>query len=158
MTLIYIVLSISILSNINIFSFLKGAYMFIEKIADDNLWNEYLSSKLERDFISDKEKEEIKDFVTNKKYKKIVKEIKNHKYSFSIPNKHLINKNHGSKKRIVYTYSYEEMHILKYIAYLLYDYDYRSNQRNLITPIIRYLVFNVIPASRYNVILKSHFS
>jgi retron-type reverse transcriptase len=102
--------------------------MFIKKITDDNLWNEYLNSKLEKDFISDSEKEEIKDFVTNKKYKSIVKDIANHSYKFSIPNKHLINKNHGSKKRIVYTYSYEEMNILKFIAYLLYDYDYLFNK------------------------------
>ena len=102
--------------------------MFIDKLIDDNLWNTYLESKLEKDFISNKEKEEIKEFVSNKKYIDITKKIYKHNYKFSIPNKHMINKNHGSKKRVVYTYTNEEMHILKYIAYLLYEYDYLFNK------------------------------
>ncbi len=127
MALIYLVLSISILSNINLISFPKGDLMFLEKLTNDNLWLEYLNNKLEKEFISDKEKDEIKEFVTNKRYKEITSKIANHNYSFSIPNKHFINKNHGSKKRVVYTYTKDEMNILKYIAYLLYDYDYLFN-------------------------------
>lgn len=98
--------------------------MFKDKLTNKNLWNIYLENKLEKDFISNSEKEEIKEFVLNNKYELITQDIYNNKYHFSTPVKHLINKNYGLKKRIVYTYTKEEMQILKYIAYLLYDYDY----------------------------------
>ena len=98
--------------------------MFKEKLVDDSLWNEYLVKRTSKDFISDKEKEKLSDFVLNKKYKDIVNKIVNDNFSFSTPKKHLVNKGHSNRKRIVYTYSEEEMQILKYISYLLYDYDY----------------------------------
>lgn len=98
--------------------------MFLEELKDDNLWNTYLEDRLSKEFISKKEKEEIQDFVSNHKYKEIVEQICNHQYSFSIPSKHSISKKHSSKKRIVYTYTYEEMNLLKYISFLLYEYDY----------------------------------
>ena len=98
--------------------------MFLEDITNDNLWNTYLEDRLSKEFISSKEKDEIKDFVSNKRYLDIAKKLSKHKYSFSIPNKHLISKKHSSKKRIVYTYTYEEMNILKCISFYLYKYDY----------------------------------
>ena len=97
--------------------------MFKDRLIDDSLWLDYYNLKITKDFISDKEKNELEDFVMNKKYKSIVDQIYKGKYSFSIPNKHLINKSHG-KKRIVYTYKDDEMQILKYISFLLYEYDY----------------------------------
>lgn len=97
--------------------------MFKDRLRDDSLWLNYYKLKIKTDFISDKEKKVLEDFVLNKKYKSIVDKIYKGKYSFSIPKKHLINKSHG-KKRIVYTYSDDEMQILKYISFLLYEYDY----------------------------------
>ena len=102
--------------------------MFKDKLTSDNLWLKYLDSKLEKDFINKKEKESIKDFVINKRYKNITNNIVNNNYHFSIPIKHLINKNYGTKKRIVYTYKEDEVQVLKYISYLLYDYDYLFNK------------------------------
>ena len=93
--------------------------MFKEKLVNDSLWNEYLNKRISKDFISDKEKEKLSDFVLNKKYKDIVNRIVNDNFSFSTPNKHLVNKGHSNRKRIVYTYSEEEMQILKFISYLL---------------------------------------
>ena len=98
--------------------------MFKNKLIDESIWNNYLLDRLKKDFISNKEKEELQDFVTNKKYQEITNLIYNNNYTFSIPTKHLINKKYNSKKRIVYTYKDSEMQILKYISYLLYDYDY----------------------------------
>ncbi len=98
--------------------------MFKDKLVSDNLWIDYLNSKLEKNYINKQEKESIKDFVINKKYIDITYRIINNNYHFSYPIKHLINKNHGNKKRIVYTYKDDEVQILKYIAYLLYEYDY----------------------------------
>ncbi len=98
--------------------------MFKDKLINDNLWINYMNSKLDKDFINKNEKESIKDFVINKKYKDITNNIVNNNYHFSLPIKHLINKNYGNKKRIVYIYNEDEVQVLKYIAYLLYDYDY----------------------------------
>ena len=98
--------------------------MFKDKLINEKLWNDYLNTKLSKDFINKKEKEELKDFILNKKYKDIVDKIYNNKYKFSTPIKHSINKNYKTKKRIVYTYTYEEMNVLKFISFLLYDYDY----------------------------------
>lgn len=97
--------------------------MFRDKLVDDSLWHEYYNLKTSKDFISDKEKKELEEFVLNKKYKPIVDKLSKGEYSFSIPKKHLINKSHG-KKRKVYTYSDDEMQVLKYISFLLYEYDY----------------------------------
>ena len=98
--------------------------MFLEDLINESLWNAYLEDRISKDFISQKEKEEIKDFVLNHKYQDITKQLSQHNYSFSIPKKHMINKKYSSKKRIVYTYTDEEMNILKYISFLLYRYDY----------------------------------
>ena len=98
--------------------------MFLEELLNDNLWNEYLEDRLSKDFLSKKEKDEIQDFVQNQKYREIVTRLSHHQYSFSIPEKHMISKKHSSKKRVVYTYTYEEMNLLKYISFLLYEYDF----------------------------------
>ena len=104
--------------------------MFIKNINDDNKWKAFLDYKLNSKFVSKKEKEEIKDFIVNEKYKNLVNNITDGLYSFSICNKHIISKNSSTKKRVVYSFNDEEMMFLKYISYLLYDYDYLF-QRNL---------------------------
>ena len=87
-------------------------------------WNEFLNYKLSKDFVPKKEKEVFEDFILNKKYETICAGIVDGTYSFSIPKKHLISKGHSKKKRAVYTFSDDEMLVLKYISYLLYEYDY----------------------------------
>ena len=102
--------------------------MFKDKLIDEKLWKCFLDSKLNKDFITKKEKQKLEDFISNKKYNNITNGIHNGNYVFSHPLKHIINKNHGNKKRIVYSYSYDEMIILKYVSYLLYDYDFLFNK------------------------------
>ena len=98
--------------------------MLEKDILDDSKWNEFLEYKTNKDFISKKEKNIFADFIQNKKYKTICNQIADGTYSFSVPKKHLISKGHSSKKRVVYTFSDDEMIILKFISYLLYEYDY----------------------------------
>ena len=98
--------------------------MLNEDLENDIKWNEYLNYKLSKDYINKKEKEELINFIQNKKYKKICDELVNGKYIFSIPKKHIISKGATNKKRVVYTYNEDEMMLLKYISYVLYDYDY----------------------------------
>ena len=98
--------------------------MFNKYIDDDNKWIEFLNSRLETNYDTLKEKEVLKEFIENKKYKEITTKLKDNNYIFSIPRKKEINKNHTNKKRVVYSYKFNEMVVLKYIAYNLYKYDY----------------------------------
>lgn len=98
--------------------------MFNKYIDDDNKWIEFLNNRLETNYDTLAEKEGIKEFIENKKYKEITMKLKDNNYTFSIPKKKEINKNHTNKKRVVYSYKYDEMIVLKYIAYNLYKYDY----------------------------------
>ena len=98
--------------------------MLKEDLVNDAKWNAFLEYKLSKDFISLKEKEVFQDFIQNKKYHNICEALVNDSYTFSIPHKHLISKGRSGKKRTVYTFQEEEMMVLKYISYLLYDYDF----------------------------------
>ena len=98
--------------------------MFKDYIDDDKVWLEFLQSRLDTNYDTKLEKEVLKEFIENKKYKEITTKLKDNNYTFSIPRKKEINKNHTNKKRVVYSYKFNEMIILKYIAYNLYKYDY----------------------------------
>lgn len=98
--------------------------MLEKDILDEAKWNEFLKYKTDKDFVSKKEKDIFSNFILNKKYITICDQISKGTYSFSIPKKHLISKGHSSKKRTVYTFTEDEMIILKFISYLLYEYDY----------------------------------
>ena len=88
-----------------------------------NKWNSFLSTKLESNFLSKKEIKELTLFISEKRYLPICKLIVSSEYEFTIPRKVIINRTGKNKKRIVYSYTDEEVIILKYINYLLYDYD-----------------------------------
>lgn len=98
--------------------------MLKEDIINDEKWKEYLQYKIDKDFLTKKDLKELSDFILNKKYIDISKKIAKDQYTFSTPKKHIINKGSSRKKRIVYTYTKEEMIILKYISFLMYEYDY----------------------------------
>lgn len=98
--------------------------MFYKYIDDNTKWKEFLNYKIFSLYSFKKEKRLFKNFIENKKYLDICTQIKNGTYSFSIPNKIFINKGNSSKKRVVYKFNCDEVIILKYISYLLYDYDY----------------------------------
>ena len=98
--------------------------MLEKDIVDVAKWNEFLEYKTSKDFVSKKEKDIFTDFINNKKYLTICSQIATGTYSFSIPQKHLISKGHSSKKRTVFTFSNDEMVVLKFISFLLYEYDY----------------------------------
>ena len=97
--------------------------MLKENLLNESKWHEFLEYKLSKDFVPKKEKEIIQDFIESKKYIDICTNILNGTYSFTVPKKHLISKGHSQKKRAVYTFTDAEMLVLKYISYLLYEYD-----------------------------------
>lgn len=102
----------------------------ISKIVNNEVWNEYLEFKRKQASISKKEIEDLEEYIYNKKYEKISNEIVQGKYTFSIPEKHLINKINKTKKRVVYNFNYDENMVLKVITYLFskeYDNKYSDN-------------------------------
>lgn len=96
----------------------------LDDLLNKDLWQEFLRRKEENEFIGPREKAFWKEYIDSEAYKPICKGICEGRYSFSVPYKHLISKNASGKKRTVYTFSDEEMIILKYLSFLLYRYDY----------------------------------
>lgn len=102
----------------------------LNQIEDNEVWNEYLEFKRKQASISRKEIVELEEYIKSRKYSKTATEIVNGKYTFSIPEKHLINKINKAKKRVVYNFNYDENMILKVITYLFskkYDDKYSDN-------------------------------
>ena len=95
----------------------------IDLLDNDKYLEEFINHKT-RNFISKKEINKYQELKENQKFKEIINDIKNNKHKFSIPKKSIINKIGKKKKRLVYQYTKEETYILKYITYLLYEYDY----------------------------------
>ena len=141
--------------------------MLASDLVNDLKWDEFLEYKSSKDFVSKKEKEVFLNFILNKKYKVICNQIATGTYSFSVPKKHSISKGSSSKKRIVYTFTDDEMIILKYISYLLYEYDYvfspnlysfrkNSSVKNAIRNI--YNIRNINKMYGYKVDISNYFN
>lgn len=97
--------------------------MFLKYIDNDEKWMEFLNYKIFSLYSYKKEKRLFSDYIINKKYKNITKQLLTNSYSFSVPYKTFVNKGNSSKKRVVYKFNNDESIVLKYISYLLYDYD-----------------------------------
>lgn len=95
----------------------------LNQLLNHEKWLEFLHHK-ESFYVNKEEYETLKKFIDKKKYYDICLQIVNGTYQFSIPRKKFINKSWTPKKRIVYTFKYNEMLILKMIQYLLKEYDY----------------------------------
>ena len=98
--------------------------MFLKYIDNHEKWNEFLNYKIFSLYSYRKEKRILEDFISNKKYLSICNKLKNKTYNFSVPLKVYVNKGNSSKKRVVYKFNNDEVIILKYISFLLYEYDY----------------------------------
>lgn len=98
--------------------------MSLIDLLDNNIyWDSFINHKINNN-TSKKEIKEYQELKNNIKIKEIISNIKNNNYTFTIPQKIEINKIKKKKKRIVYQYSKEETYVLKYITYLLHEYDY----------------------------------
>ena len=102
----------------------------IYKITDKKIWIEYLEFKKKQASFTNNEVNELEKYIQDKKYLDIANKIVDNKYTFSIPEKHLINKINKESKRVVYNYNKDENMILKVISYLVsnrYDNNYYDN-------------------------------
>ena len=94
----------------------------LENLKDKEIWYSFLKYKLEKGTLFFDEEKELRDFIDNEKYIDKVEKLCKGEYSFSLPEKLMVNKMGSTKKRVVYTFSQDENLILKLMAYLLHRY------------------------------------
>ena len=92
----------------------------LNEIFKEDIWNEFLNIKINKNQLRKKEIEELKIFILEKKYLKY-----QNNFNFNIPHRKIISKANSNKKRIVYIFDKDDLWILKLLSYLLYKYDYK---------------------------------
>lgn len=95
----------------------------LERMLDRTLWDEFLRHRGDGNFVDERERREMQEFFEGGSWEPLCRSIAEGNYIFSIPRKMKIAKNDSGKKRVVYSFSREEMIVLKFISYLLYQYD-----------------------------------
>lgn len=95
----------------------------LDYIGSDKAWHEFLEYKTNKNYLNKRELAKLQNFVDNKEYYAIASKIKSKDYTFSPPRKSMVNKVNSHKKRVVYTFAYEENYVLKLMSWLLYKYD-----------------------------------
>lgn len=95
----------------------------LDKLIEKEVWHEFFQYKC-KNYISKKEEKELLEYIEEERYRDIVQKILKGNYNFGYPKKSEISKMKTGKKRVVYSYDYDEAIILKMINYLLYEYDY----------------------------------
>ena len=92
----------------------------LAQLSSSLVWEDFYQYKIERRQLNKKEIEELRSFINEKRYLEICRDL-----HFSYPVKKQIAKIDSKKKRTVYSYTKDETWVLKLLAYLLYDYDYK---------------------------------
>ena len=95
----------------------------LDELSDQNKWRDFLVYKIEKSHLTKKEEAFLHTFIEEEEYKAIADHISGEGFSFSIPEKRLLNRHGRGKKRVIYTFSERENMVLKLIAHLLYRYD-----------------------------------
>ena len=96
----------------------------LNKLLDQESWDRFLKAKLDNEYASIFLVRSFRRILKNDDYKKICQSLADGTYTFSIPRKHLVSKNSSAKRRVVYSFTAEEMLVLKHVSFLLYEYDY----------------------------------
>ena len=95
----------------------------LEELCHKNTWQNFLNYKIEKSHLSKRDEAFLTGFIENETYKQVTDNLQSDWFSFSVPEKRLLNKHGKSKKRVIYTFSEQENTVLKLIAFLLYRYD-----------------------------------
>ena len=103
------------------FSF-KIMESLITQLSRQDVWDEYIAYRLLKGRFTWHEFREADRFVEKEQYLHLVQKIMQGE-GLGIPTKKIVNKMGTGKKRVVYSFSPEEMRVLKVIAFKLYDYD-----------------------------------
>jgi len=92
----------------------------LDGLINHDKWLQFLEEKN----LKKREYQKLKQYIEEKRYLPISQKIVEEAYTFSIPQKKLINKNHSSKKRVIYQFREEENIILKMIHFLFSEYEF----------------------------------
>ncbi|MBR4462152.1 MAG: hypothetical protein IKS51_06210 [Erysipelotrichaceae bacterium] len=90
----------------------------LDSLKEKEVWQTFYSDKKERNQLRKKELQELDRFIEEERYLSVTENL-----SFSYPVKRQLTKLGSNKKRTVYSYTDDEMWVLKLLAYLLYRYD-----------------------------------
>lgn len=94
----------------------------LERLSDIREWHDFLTYKAEAGNLPERELEDLFRFVTARKYETVVDKIRDGSF-FVLPVRKEVNKKNTDKKRIVYSFPFEEATVFKLLAYLLHEYD-----------------------------------
>ena len=94
----------------------------ITQLTRQEVWEDFLAYRLLKGRYTWHEFDAADSFVEQEKYLHLAQKIARGE-GLGIPQKKIVNKMGTGKKRVVYSFSPEEMMMLKFIAYKLYDYD-----------------------------------
>ena len=94
----------------------------LTQLTRQETWEEFLAYRLLKGRFNWHEFEEADSYVEREAYLPLAQQIVRGG-GLSLPRKKIVNKMGSGKKRVVYTFSPEEMTILKLMAFRLYDYD-----------------------------------
>ena len=94
----------------------------ITKLTRQEAWEEFLAYRLQKGRFTWREFDDTDHFVEQEKYLPLARKVAQGR-GLGIPEMKIVNKMGTGKKRVVYSFSSDEMMLLKFIAFQLYDYD-----------------------------------
>lgn len=94
----------------------------LDQLSKQAAWEEFLTFRLQKGRFNWHDFDEADTFVSEQRYLPVVESWLRGESS-SVPIKHLVNKMGSGKKRVVYSFSDDEMKVLKCLSFLLYRYD-----------------------------------
>jgi len=101
-----------------------GLFMTIlNKLADHQIWQDFLQTKKDGGHLSKFDEKDLCDFVEQKRYIPVVQSILSGQ-NLPLPTVAQINKKDTGKKRLVFVFEHDFNVVLKLLAHLLYKYDY----------------------------------
>lgn len=101
---------------------LQSRVPILSQLTQQKTWEDFLAYRLMKGRFNWHEFDEADTFVEQQKYLPLATKIAQGE-GLGIPEKKLVNKMSSGKKRVVYSFTPDEMLILKLIAFLLYKYD-----------------------------------
>ena len=90
----------------------------LDELKKKDVWENFLAYQTEHGRLKADERKRLEVFAREEQYKKITDMME-----FGYPVRKEITRLGSSGKRVVYSYSDEEMSVLKLLAFLLYRYD-----------------------------------
>ena len=99
----------------------------IDELKSKETWENFRNYKSFHSCMSNREMRLLDEFINGERYKALGDAFTPEGFAVSTPEKRVINKSGSRKKRVVYTFTTDEMYMLKLLTWLLYKYDDRIN-------------------------------